>query len=431
MALDTLRVKQHYRAASTYGTSSEDSVETPHDNVHLGCAFPMESLRFAAHHPLFWLHHCNVDRFYEAYLGYHPDSQREYESNQELGRHVNTKRNNRDRYDAWLEPFYLPPVAAGGRTDVQFLPEHTFSTTVLGYQYDATPLQPPQALTEPPICALFPKINAGALPSSYAVYVYVYDASGGTTPEPPLGPDTQAMLQHPAFAGWGALFTGTADECENCASGDLFDLRIKINNAVRALDVPLAQVALKVVVKSDADEWLPLRSTPIPPPQIRGGGAPFTPRFDLHPDAASGGSDAASAAASSAAAETDQPTFAPGSTVRYYIEASPGYLGRAGVVHELSQMFTEWAGPRASGLTFERVGREQQDSAQLVIGWADHSDSNPSLFDGPGGKLAECSTDAKAQRALILFDASGDYSRGATIERQPHPLLPPPRAVLY
>ena len=70
---DALWIRQHYRAASTYGTSSRDSVETPHDLIHVLSGFPMKSLMHAAFHPLFWLHHCNIDRLYEAYLENNPE----------------------------------------------------------------------------------------------------------------------------------------------------------------------------------------------------------------------------------------------------------------------------------------------------------------------------------------------------------------------
>ncbi|EOD20284.1 hypothetical protein EMIHUDRAFT_242159 [Emiliania huxleyi CCMP1516] len=39
---DALWIRQHYRAASTYGTSSRDSVETPHDLIHVLSGFPMK-----------------------------------------------------------------------------------------------------------------------------------------------------------------------------------------------------------------------------------------------------------------------------------------------------------------------------------------------------------------------------------------------------
>ena len=33
-------------------------------------------------HPVFWLHHCNVDRIYDKYLELEPDSATEFEAHQ-------------------------------------------------------------------------------------------------------------------------------------------------------------------------------------------------------------------------------------------------------------------------------------------------------------------------------------------------------------
>ena len=63
-------------------------------------------------------------------------------------------------------------------------------------------------------------------------------------------------------------------------------------------------------------------------------------------------------------------------------------------------MFTEWSGPLASGLHFKRLPQARAAEAQLLIGWSDHSETNASRFDGPGGKLAEASPEA------ILLDSS-------------------------
>lgn len=38
--------------------------------------------RFAAFHPIFFLHHCNVDRIYEGYIDEQPDSRKEFEETQ-------------------------------------------------------------------------------------------------------------------------------------------------------------------------------------------------------------------------------------------------------------------------------------------------------------------------------------------------------------
>lgn len=49
-----LQQLQHPRAASTAGRNA-NSVETPHNTMHVLCGFPMTSIDYAAFHPLFFL----------------------------------------------------------------------------------------------------------------------------------------------------------------------------------------------------------------------------------------------------------------------------------------------------------------------------------------------------------------------------------------
>ena len=63
---------------------NDRSVESPHNSVHVIVGFPMASLSWAAFHPVFYLHHNNVDRVYEKYITLESDSQAEFEANGEL-----------------------------------------------------------------------------------------------------------------------------------------------------------------------------------------------------------------------------------------------------------------------------------------------------------------------------------------------------------
>ena len=56
-------------------------MEQPHNIVHGVVGGIMASYQ-SSFHPVFWLHHCNVDRLYEAYLHHNPDAIREFEQNQ-------------------------------------------------------------------------------------------------------------------------------------------------------------------------------------------------------------------------------------------------------------------------------------------------------------------------------------------------------------
>ena len=386
-ARETLWIGQHYRAASTFGSSNADSIESPHDMIHVLCGYPMRSLMHAAFHPAFWLHHCNIDRLYEAYLSHNPSARTQFENNQERGRFTNKRRGRRDRYDAWLEPFYLPKLDRGepaAAAKVQFLPQHTFDIAALGYVYDVLQTRPNQALTAPPIVAVSAGIDVNALPTGYTLFVFVYPKSDESA-TPPLGPSLAELLPHPNLGGIGALFTGRADVCAECQNSEPFDLRVDVTTALTRLGLTADGARVATVVQTAEHEWLPVADTPIPPPELRGGHArPTRPRNDQHEHEGA----------------ADRATFTPGSTVTYVVEAGPGELPRGKLLHEISQMFTVWAGPTASGLSFKRLPLARASEADLVIGWEDHSETNPHKFDGPGGKLAEASSTS------ILLDAS-------------------------
>jgi hypothetical protein len=93
----------------------------------------MTTTSFAAYYPAFFLHHCNVDRLYEAYLRAHPDSQSEF------------SRSNAKEYATPLKPF------VNRTTGNVFRHAGCFDAARLGYAYDLLPKQPRSRLREPPV----------------------------------------------------------------------------------------------------------------------------------------------------------------------------------------------------------------------------------------------------------------------------------------
>lgn len=188
--------------------------------------------------------------------------------------------------------------------------------------------------------------------------MYPKALSGATDATPPLGPDLATMLAHPNLGGLGALFAGRASVCTACQTSEPFDVRVDVTAALSALGLSPSEAQLRVIVEAaQPPAWLPLASTPLPPPVLRGamsGGV--RPRHDLLPDAS---------ATAAGAHDGGKAQFARGSTVRYAVEAAPGYLSRAQVVHEIALMFTQWSGPLASGLKFERVPLSRAAEAQV------------------------------------------------------------------
>ena len=88
-------------------------------------------------------------------------TEHEFEVNQELSRFVNRGNGGtRDRYDEWLEPFYLP-----ANPSERFYPRHSFGTAALCYVYDSTQKRSAQAQRRIEADARCAKQNLFSLPT--------------------------------------------------------------------------------------------------------------------------------------------------------------------------------------------------------------------------------------------------------------------------
>merc|ERR1719189_2716395 len=52
-------------------------IESIHNDIHTATGGIMADLDVASFSPLFWLHHCNIDRLFETYLDLEPNSSSE------------------------------------------------------------------------------------------------------------------------------------------------------------------------------------------------------------------------------------------------------------------------------------------------------------------------------------------------------------------
>ena len=99
---------------------------------------------------MFWLHHCNIDRLYQACLEAHPDSVEEMAAVQ---RNLH-EQGEPDGFEAALAPFVNPKTGEPAR------PEQAFSSTAdLLFAYDRLPEAPPARQRQPPTLALFKDIK--------------------------------------------------------------------------------------------------------------------------------------------------------------------------------------------------------------------------------------------------------------------------------
>jgi len=68
-----------FQEFATSSSSRRLNIEHLHNRVHAALGSLSMVMELAAHHPIFWLVHCNLDRILEGYLQAHPETSREIE----------------------------------------------------------------------------------------------------------------------------------------------------------------------------------------------------------------------------------------------------------------------------------------------------------------------------------------------------------------
>ena len=432
--------KEH--ACKTYASGNrKPSIETPHDSVHGAIGGVMASFR-SSFSPIFWLHHNNVERFYESYLQYEPDSASQFRRHQRsLTRQGKTRGTPGFPDGPWGEYYPFVHPTTGQRFHVR----EGFDAAALGFAFDDLPRKQSLPMREPPYYAVFENINVLRMEEPRVVYVYVSDpasppALGGATS------DTVTTL--PGYAGSGSIFFFALEQgaCENCFVREAFDLYVDVTAALRAANLNPKTAVLHCLVENDDGEVVPLAQTPVPPPHLRG------PQYkSLASDAAADPDDTAAVQAQlvrfglkktgvvdgkmgPVTAEaikafqkaaglvedgvagpetklklaqtgmlTDAETGAMGldldaEVVKWWLDTDtlPAGLSEHGTVHELSMAFGAWSEP--AGVKFVHCADEAQ--AAVKVSWADNSKRSLDTFDGPGGKLAI------ANAKGIVFDSA-------------------------
>ena len=97
---DALLETEHWKFASTRWRNGT-SLEVPHNDVHVAMGYPMNSVKFASYHPMFFLHHCQIDRIFETYLEMEVDSRSEFAARQ---RSLAQEFGETNRFEQPLEP---------------------------------------------------------------------------------------------------------------------------------------------------------------------------------------------------------------------------------------------------------------------------------------------------------------------------------------
>ena len=102
----------------------------------------------------------------------------------------------------------------------------------------------------------------------------------------------------------------------------------------------------------------------------------------------------------SASADARPDAFVPGSTVKFFVGRSPGYLLDDVVLAVISEALAHWA--EATTLVFTHTTSDVYAGIKFYFGLPDNA-SNMLRFDGPGGELA------RAEDGCVYFDTAERY----------------------
>jgi len=263
---EALSVSEHWAFASSRFNRQGFSLESPHNSIHMCCGFPMTSLRYAAFHPIFYLHHCNVDRIYEKHL----ELETPEESKQEFENYQNilAGRGETNRFREQLKPFMHPL-----KPSTPLMPADCFDTKGLGYVYDELSPTPRMAMREAAqevIYAAFAKVKVLELNyKSYMLHVFVLPQGTGSGWVAPAG-GQEAWYNDANYAGCGAIFGGKGSDCSNCQTREPYTVLVEVQDTLRRLNRSRHQVDLKVMCVDEIGALVPLEETPVPKPLLVG-----------------------------------------------------------------------------------------------------------------------------------------------------------------
>ncbi|CAD7699861.1 unnamed protein product [Ostreobium quekettii] len=442
---EALGKRNHYQFAHE-GFRNRSSIEHPHNAVHNSLHFPMTSPAVASFHPIFWLHHCNVDRQLSEYIGRRGARavEEDFRRNQAAGNPRTDTDREENLYREALEPFRKDDGSDVHVTDM-------FNEDLLGYVYAPRPMGSSQRVPRPlqmrelPTTAEFVVDLMSIGTHSYQLYVFVVPLSEADTWEPPENPND--WRDDPNFGDLAAIFGGKGESCGWCRRRPKISVYADITQALAGRGLSRHDVQLRVMCRNTYGTVLRLEDTNIDQPQIVG---PVfenkEARLEKGADAAGevvqlqkflnkfgwlkGGVDGVFGDATEAAVkafqrftgidgdgvagpatiakilqtrhddvadqadEPDQPTYHRGETVEYWVGVAPANLDQDTLESEIGAAFAAWG--EVTGVIFTRVGTKEE--AKVKVTWGDRSPDNFFLFDGPGGALAH------STREYIQFD---------------------------
>jgi hypothetical protein len=398
-----LKVARHAQAVCTkWEAPDSSSLESPHNSVH-GIVGGIMAAFQSSFHPVFWMHHCNIDRYGDKYIELQPDSAREFEAFQKT---QNPQGQAGFPDGPWGR--YLP--FTNHVTGEVFHARDCYDISKLGYRYDVLPEVSPLRMREPPHLAFFKNVDINKLGQCRMLYVYVKDKSKSWSP--PYDKTPEGLVGHEGFAGSQYIFFAGSQHCRNCMDRAPFNIFLDVTQALRTARIRPENCELKVLVDNIEDKTVTdISETPMPVPVLRGprfhsleGGAGEAKLKEFYANRIFNGDHVENVEGGGGLKAKR------GESVTWSVhkDSLPGCIREQDVISDLEKAFKSWED--ATGLKFQ-MGTGY-GNARINIKFSEMTLDYEGKFDGPGGKLADTTA------STITFDGSERWEAGG----RPHAL---------
>jgi len=207
----------------------------------------MSVIDFASFDPIFWLHHCNLDRIYEQYL--------------------QSKSKLKQLVDKLHDKPLLPFQKTNG--DDYYLKD-TYNTQSFNYEYDQIPIKNNNnVLNEQQYYVIFENLKFSKLKPSLIHIFLIEKGKEFGFDEPNIAND---LADHPNYAGCGAIYTHlNNDNCKNCQTRANLNLVINISNYLKENSLSYDNCIVQgYVMDNSSDDYhvIPIENTSLPKPFI-------------------------------------------------------------------------------------------------------------------------------------------------------------------
>ena len=241
-AYGSLMTLNHKNWSYSYGQSAKN-LETPHNDMHSMSGYPMRTVSFAAYDIIFYLHHCNIDRFFQAHLEMSHErgrnSKNEFKDHQE---ELVADGASENYYTAAFDPFKTYPKEY-----------YVTDTVTFGYRYDNLPsmleywrdffIKIPFEIFA---IAEFSREHFHKISSQVHVFVFKNEDESKSWKVP----NNKSFRKEKSFAGSAGIFTQTTKICTRCKEKGPITVHVDITDYIVNNKLDHDSVSIRIMTDS-------------------------------------------------------------------------------------------------------------------------------------------------------------------------------------